>query len=199
MKYLTSFSVFALSLMLVGAGCTVTQTGGGSAGEPPAGAVDGEWVAGAVKQGGVPGGALAGTINEKAVTIESVIIEDWGDKFRWNFSDVAPSSTCGFTSGASSVKLGSSEFMEGTFMKALDTKVDFNDFSAYYVYPKADGTPNSVNTGWETTVVVTDYQENVGEDNFGKQVGSATGFVQIEFSDGKTEIAGAFTADVCTK
>ena len=67
------------------------------------------------------------------------------------------------------------------------------------MYTKEDGSPNSVNTSWETTIVVTDYTENVSKDAFGKNVGSVEGYVEMTFTDGKTEIAGKFKGDVCEK
>ncbi|NQV12342.1 hypothetical protein HQ524_03180 [Candidatus Uhrbacteria bacterium] len=202
MKNISLFSVIALSLVLVGAGCSVTTTGTGSEGgssATPTGAVEGAWAPGVVTKGSLSSSPVAGTINSVPVTIASVSIEDWGDKFQWKFSDTAPAKTCGFTSKDSSVKFRSAELMEGTFTKQMDTKVDFNEFSAYYVYTKEDGSPNSVNTSWETTIVVTDYTENVSKDAFGKNVGSVEGYVEMTFQDGKTEIAGAFKGDVCEK
>ncbi len=195
-------SVIALGLILAGAGCSVTTTGTGSSegnSAPPAGAVEGAWAPGAVDQGDLSGDVLAGKINGKDVSIASVTIEDWGDKFQWKFSDQAPTKTCGFTTKDSSVKFRSAELMEGTFTKGLDTKVDFDEFSSYYVYSKENGSPHSVNTAWEANLVVTDYTENVSKDAFGKNVGSIEGFVEIAFKDGKTEIAGAFSGDVCEK
>lgn len=202
MKNVTSLSVLVFSLLLLGAGCTVSTTGTGSSsssGAPSADAVEGAWAAGVVDQGGLSGDALAGTINGNAVDIASVTIEDWGDKFQWSFSNEAPSSTCGFTTGDDAVKFRSAELMEGTFTKGYETDVDFDEFSSYYKYERPEGGPHSVNTGWEATIVVTDFTESVGETNFGKNIGSAEGFVQIAFEDGQTEIAGAFTADVCEK
>ena len=198
MKYGKSLSFFALSLMLLGAGCSVAQTGGGGeAGAPPAGAVDGEWVA-SVDSGGIPSTPISGKINGESVDIASVIIGDWGDKFKWSFASEEASSTCGFARG-SEVNLGSETLQTGTFMKALSTDVDYDTFNAYYVYDQADGVPMSINGDYEVTLVVTDYQNSVGEDDFGRNLGSAEGYMQITFDDGKTELAGAFTANVCEK
>lgn len=187
--------------MLVGAGCTVTTTGGGSSsdGAPPAGAVEGAWAPGLTDQGGLSGDAVAGTINGNSVDIAAVTIEDWGDEYKWSFSNKAPSSQCGFSTGDDSVEFRSMEMVEGTFTKAFETDVEFDEFHSYYVYERPEGGPHSVNTEWSATVVVTDFEESVGEDNFGRNMGQASGYVQIAFEDGLTEIAGAFTADVCER
>lgn len=168
-------------------------------GAPPQGAVEGAWAPGVVDQGGLSDAMVAGTLNGVATDIASVTIENWGKDFKWSFSDEMAPSVCGYVSGDNSVEFRSQELVEGTFTKAYETEVDFDAFHSYYVYTQADGSPFSVNTDWEATIVVTDVQENVGEDAFGSPVGRADGYVQIAFQDGKTAIAGAFSADVCQK
>ncbi|HJN84750.1 MAG TPA: hypothetical protein QF873_00340 [Patescibacteria group bacterium] len=203
MKSISALSVFALSLMLVGAGCSMTTTGIDSdsdTGDSTAtGAAEGAWAPGVTTKGDLPSTPVAGTINGSAVTIANVTVEDWGDKFQWKFSDKAPSKVCSFTTGDNSVKFRSADLVEGTFTKETATKVDYNEFSSYYVYAKDDGSPHSVNTGWEATIIVTDFNKTVSKDAFGKNVGSIEGYVELAFEDGKTEIAGAFSGDVCEK
>lgn len=196
MTRFTSLGVVALSLMLVGAGCTVTTDSGAGV---SADLIDGGWTPGATAQAGIPSDPVSGSINGESVDIASVVIEDWGDDYEWSFSNQAPAETCGFLSGDDAVNFRSVELMEGTFLKTADADVEFDDAHAYYVYQKPEGGPHSVNTAWTAKIVVTEVQDQVSQDDFGNDIGQAMGYVELAFEDGQTEIAGSFTADICQK
>ncbi len=203
MDYRYSVFVFALALVLVGAGCTVNnQIGEVTTTTTPSATTaeaTGGWVAGAVSQGSIAGAPIAGTVNESAFSVAHVQIDQQNGKYRWSFSDKDNTSTCSFATGDSAVKFSTSDLVVGSFAKGYDDKVEYDDFSAYYKYAKDDGSPHSVNTGWAANVVVTDVTRGVEESTFGNDVGVVTGFADFMFEDGKTAIAGAFTAELCEK
>jgi len=199
-----------VTLVLVGAGCTVTSNTNTAtttttptttddavvADTTATGTAATLWGSG-VTQGAIPSTALAGTINSVPVTIAHVQVDFDGEEYDWTFSDTDNTSTCSFKTGDSEVNLRTKDMLSGTLTKTLDQDVEFDDYHSYYVYPQENGSPMSVNTDWDATVVVTGITRGLEEGTFGQSVGSVTGFADISFGDGKTAISGAFEAELC--
>jgi hypothetical protein len=205
MDYRYSVFVFALALVLVGAGCTVNNQIGEVTTTPAAAPsatsteATGGWDTNAVSQGSISGTPIAGTVNGEAFSVAHVQVDQQNGKYRWSFSDKDNTSTCSFATGDNAVKFSTSELVVGSFAKGYDDEVEYDDFSAYYKYAKDDGSPHSVNTGWAANVVVTDVTRGVEKSTFGNDVGTISGFADFMFEDGKTAISGAFTAELCEK
>ncbi|MBU1118731.1 hypothetical protein KKH43_02540 [Patescibacteria group bacterium] len=139
-------------------------------------------------KGAIPDTAIAGKINGEEVTIQDVQISTYGDEYSWSFSNEAPEKTCGMMTDNNEVNFSSIALKEGTFEKAMDEEVDFDEYHAYYMYQQENGTPMSVNVDWAAKVVVDSVD---GESN------TVTGFARFDFGDGETLIEGKFTADLC--
>ena len=145
-----------------------------------------EWTS-ATDQGTIPSTDASGTLNGEDFTVVHVQIIDWDDYYNWTFSNTAPDSSCGVIIDDSAVNFSSKDIQVGTF-DATSDDVEFDDYSSYYHYEQADGTPMSVNVDWTGTVVVTDFDETAG---------TIEGYVEFTFDDGLTAVSGAFEGEVC--
>lgn len=189
-KFFGLFLVMAVVIVLLGASCEVTQEAineSTTANTNTAATADTNWTT-ATTKGTITDTPIAGTINEKEVTIASVQIDVWDDYYSWSFSSLAPDETCGLVMDDSAVNFSSVVLQKGTFSKTMTEEVEFDDYNAYYHYEQDDGTPMSVNVDWAATVVISE----IDEDN-----NTVTGWAKFEFDDSKTEIEGSFEADLC--
>lgn len=187
MKTNANFLAFVLAVVLVavfsGAGCEkktaeeVTTTV----------ASEQNWT-NSVDRGTIPDAPISGTLNEKAVTIKAVQITKWDGSYSWTFSNIAPDSACGVIVDNDAVNFSSKVLQKGTFGKKMADEIEFANYHVYYHYEQADGTPMSINIGWDAKVVVKEIDETNNK---------VTGWASFNFEDGKTKIEGLFTADLC--
>ncbi|MFA6295787.1 MAG: hypothetical protein WC663_00345 [Patescibacteria group bacterium] len=173
-------SAVAFALVLTGAGCKKSST-------ETATTTEKNWTS-STEKGSIPDKAISGKINGKNVTIANVAITKFDGKYDWAFSNQAPSEACGVVTGNDAVNISMKTLQKGTFEKTVSEELPFNDYSSYYYYNQENGTPMSINTNWDAKVVITNIDEAA------KKV---TGFAKISYDDTKTEISGAFTADLC--
>lgn len=131
---------------------------------------------------------IKGKINEKEGSILNVSVKKWEDDYSWTFSNKAQETACSVNIDDDGVNFSAKDLREGTFTKAMEEEVDFNDYHAYYYYEMEDGNPMSVNVSWSAKIVV----EKIDEE--AKKV---DGYARFEFEDGKTKIEGKYTADLC--
>lgn len=149
-----------------------------------------------VDQGTISDEDMTGILNGETMDVAYVSVQNWGDNYSWSFSNAAPDSVCGVVVDNDAVNFRSMDLQEGTFEKAIEDDVEFDDYSAYYYYEQEDGVPYSMNTDWAATLVVDNIDENASEDAFGNVVGEVTGWADFEFDDG-TAVSGAFVAELC--
>lgn len=141
-----------------------------------------------VKGGGIPDTPVVGKINDKEIAVAYVRVKKWDDHYSWDFSNKPAESQCDIILDDDAVHFSSKILRTGTFEKKTDQEIEFDDYHAYYHYEQEDGSPMSINPSWAAKIVVA---------SFDKEKKTITGWVDIRFDDGKTQIAGKFSGDLC--
>lgn len=141
----------------------------------------------ACKRGSIPPAPITGHINEKETPIASVRIQKMGASYRWVFSNQVPPAPCEPLMGDEAVTFTSPVIFENEFEKKLEDPSP-EGTHAFYHYELTPGSPVSINAPWGAKIIV---------DKIDREKKKVTGWAKIEFKDQKTEIAGAFQADLC--
>jgi len=191
-----SYSLLGLGLALTLVGASCTSNSSKTVAEPAAVAISGSWIDGK-DVGNIKDQPISGKINNVEVDSLYTVVEKWDDEYTMKFSTKFPEDPCGYAADNDAVSFDSTVFKKGTFYKKMEDDVQSSDYSAFYYYTQADGTPYSVNTDWSGRVVVDSITEAVKMDAFNEPVGEVTGWADFMFDDGATAVSGKFTAEYC--
>ncbi|MFA6027489.1 MAG: hypothetical protein WC752_01020 [Patescibacteria group bacterium] len=179
-------------VILTGAGCQTTTTDTNTADADTNAAVTESSVwTDATDQGTIPDTTASGTLNGQDFTATYVEVHNWDDHYTVEFSNTAPDEECGVVMDNDAISFSTKDLQIGTFDKALEDELAFDDYNAYYYYEQESGTPMSVNVDWAGKLVVS---------NIDEATDTVTGWADFTFDSEageETAISGAFTAPIC--